>query len=76
MTHKICWNEAKTVGVIVDETNPDYLGLTYELRKGACNTLGVVSVDFVEAWGDMTADDNCTVEVVELTPPPETRGRG
>lgn len=65
MKYSICWNEAKTVGVIVKEDD-EHIGLTYELRKGALNTLGVVSADFVEAWGDMTAHDNCTIEIVEL----------
>ena len=64
--HKICWNEAKTVGIIVNEGSDEHRGLTYELRKGALNTLGVVSADFVEAWGDMTAESNCTVEEIDL----------
>jgi len=64
--YKICWNEAKTVGIIVNEGSDEHRGLTYELRKGALNTLGVVSADFVEAWGDMTAEDNCTVEEIDL----------
>lgn len=67
MTYKIAWNEAKTIGVIVKEDEgSDRIGLTYELRKGAMNTLGVVTPDFMDAWGDMTADDNCTVETVKI----------
>lgn len=71
--HKICWNEAKTVGIIVNESVEDYQGLTYELRKGALNTLGVVSADFVEAWAEMTADDNCTIEDID-SPVPQLGG--
>lgn len=69
--HKICWNEAKTIGIIVKEDGYR-LGLTYELRKGALNTLGVVSSEFMDAWGDMTAEDNCTVEEIDLAPAPES----
>lgn len=65
MTYSVCWNEAKTIGVIVKEDD-EHKGLTYELRKGALNTLGVVTPDFMDAWGDMTAEDNCTIETVEL----------
>lgn len=66
ITHTICWNEAKTVGIIVKE-DAEHVGLTYELRKGALNSLGVVSGDFVEAWAEMTADDNCTIECIDLS---------
>jgi len=65
MKYSICWNEAKTVGVIVKEDD-DHCGLTYELRKGALNSLGVVTGEFVEAWAEMTANDNCTIEQIEL----------
>lgn len=63
--YSICWNEKKTVGVIVVE-DYDHVGLTYELRKGALNSLGVVTPDFVEAWAEMTAEDNCTIEKIEI----------
>lgn len=59
--YSIAWNERKTVGVIVKE-DEEHQGLTYELRKGALNSLGVVTGDFVEAWAEMTADDNCTLQ--------------
>lgn len=59
--YSIAWNEAKTVGVICKEHQ-----LAYELRKGALNSLGIVTGDFVEAWADMTVDDNCTIEHVVL----------
>lgn len=59
--YSIAWNERKTVGVIVKE-DEEHRGLTYELRKGALNSLGVVTGDFVEAWAEMTADDNCTLQ--------------
>ncbi len=65
ITHTICWNERKTVGVIVIEDH-EHVGLTYELRKGALNSLGVVDPQFVEAWAEMTAHDNCTIEKVNL----------
>lgn len=55
----ICWNEAKTVGIICEDDQ-----LAYELRKGAMNPLGIVTPAFMDAWGDMTADDNCTKEKV------------
>ena len=64
-THTICWNEAKTIGVIVKE-DANHVGLTYELRKGALNSLGIVTPDFVEAWAEMTAEDNCTIQKVTL----------
>lgn len=57
----IAWNEEKTVGVICQEYQ-----LAYELRKGAMNPLGIVTYEFVDAWGDMTANDNCTIQEVEL----------
>lgn len=70
MTHKIVWkNEHKNLGIIVNEENENYLGLSHELRKGALNTLGVVSAAFMEAWGDMTAYNNCIVETVNLNEP-------
>lgn len=56
----ICWNEAKTVGIICEDDQ-----LAYELRKGAMNPLGIVSSAFMDAWGDMTADDNCTIEKLD-----------
>lgn len=63
--HKIVWNEAKTIGIIIKEDN-ERLGLAYELRKGSLNTLGAITSDFAEAWGDMTADENCTIEIVNI----------
>lgn len=56
----ICWNEAKTVGIICEDDQ-----LAYELRKGAMNPLGIVTPAFMDAWGDMTADDNCTIEKID-----------
>lgn len=57
----IAWNETKTVGIVCEDGQ-----LAYELRKGALNSLGIVTGAFVEAWADMTVDDNCTTEEVEL----------
>lgn len=59
--YHIAWNEARTVGVICQEGQ-----MAYELRKGAQNSLGIVTPDFCEAWGDMTADDNCTTQMVRI----------
>ncbi|MBY5863235.1 hypothetical protein [Rhizobium leguminosarum] len=72
--YRIAWNEARTIGVIVkDDRDSDceFAQLAYELRKGALNTLGVVSYEFVDAWGDMTADDNCTIEDITLSESPD-----
>lgn len=57
----IAWNEARTVGVICEDRQ-----MVYELRKGANNSLGIVTGEFCEAWAEMTADDNCTIEDVRL----------
>lgn len=61
---RIVWNEAKTIGIIINMPSEpeDEWQLAYELRKGALNCLGLVTGDFVEAWAEMTADDNCTIE--------------
>ena len=56
MSVSIVWNEANSVGVACRDAQ-----LAYELRKGALNPLGIVSGAFVEAWADMTAEDNCTI---------------
>ena len=61
-TYHIAWNEARTVGVICEDPQ-----MAYELRKGANNSLGIVTGDFCEAWAEMTADDNCTIETVTMT---------
>lgn len=60
-TYHIAWNEARTVGVICEDPQ-----MAYELRKGASNCLGIVTGDFCEAWGDMTANDACTIETVTM----------
>lgn len=60
-TYHIAWNEARTVGVICEDQQ-----MAYELRKGALNSLGIVTGDFVEAWAEMTVDDNCTIQDVEI----------
>jgi len=60
-TYHIAWNEARTVGVICEDHQ-----LAYELRKGASNSLGIVTGPFVEAWAEMTVDDNCTIQTVEI----------
>lgn len=58
----IVWrNEEKTIGVIVEEYQ-----LAYELRKGSMNSLGIVDGPFMDAWGDLTADDVCIIEEVQL----------
>lgn len=60
--YTIAWNEAKTVGIICEETQ-----LAYELRKGAQNPLGIVSPDFMDAWAEMTVDENCTLQEIEVS---------
>jgi len=60
-TYHIAWNEGRTVGVICEDPQ-----MAYELRKGASNCLGIVTGDFCEAWGDMTANDACTIETVTM----------
>jgi hypothetical protein len=55
----IVWNDDRSVGLVV--TNYQ---LAYELRKGASNTLGMIDVDLMEAWGDATSEDNCTIEEI------------
>lgn len=60
-TYHIAWNQDRTVGVICEDPQ-----MAYELRKGAHNTLGIVSDEFVEAWAEMTALDNCTTEEIEV----------
>lgn len=53
----IVWNASKTLGIVTDDHQ-----LAYELRKGSSNTLGILDYKFMDAWGDMTAYDNCTIE--------------
>jgi hypothetical protein len=61
----VVWNEARTVGVVFNfEDEIDNKQLVYEFRKGACNSLGMVTHDFIDAWAEMTVDDNCTTEVI------------
>ena len=67
MKYHIAWNEARSVGVICKDEQ-----MAYELRKGSTNTLGIVSAAFSDAWGDMTVDDNCEMQAVDL-PAPATR---
>jgi hypothetical protein len=57
----IAWNEDKTIGVVCADSQ-----MAYELRKGSNNPLGIVTYDFCEAWANMTATDNCTIQEVEL----------
>lgn len=58
----VVWKDKeKTVGVIVEDSQ-----MAYELRKGALNSLGIVTMNFVESWAEMTAYDNCFIEELEL----------
>lgn len=70
--YRIAWNEARTIGVIVKDdrdSEGEFAQLVYELRKGSMNTLGVVSSEFMDAWGDLTANDACTIQDVTLPTP-------
>jgi hypothetical protein len=65
----IVWrDESRTLGVICDDHQ-----MCYELRKGAMNPLGIVTGEFCEAWADMTVNDNCIIETVEISKHAETR---
>ncbi|MBH0113218.1 hypothetical protein I5E68_09695 [Novosphingobium sp. YJ-S2-02] len=60
-SYHIAWSGDRAVGVICADRQ-----MAYELRKGAHNTLGIVTDEFVEAWADMTCDDNCTMQTVQI----------
>lgn len=54
----IVWkNDEREIGIVTTDAQ-----LAYELRKGTMNTLGLISYEFMDSWGDITADYDCIIE--------------